>query len=90
MSSLKSHVDAYDADDWQLVLSEWPYEGTKFQTDLVCAELARRAKPSPTAAAVRISLCIPSRTFLFFFASPSEAVGSVRFFAESNGRVCVS
>ena len=91
MSSLKSHVDAYDADDWQLVLSEWPYEGTKFQTDLVCAELARRAGPSPTAAAVRISLYIPSRRpFLFFFASPSEAVGSVRFFAESNGRVCVS
>ena len=50
MSSLESRADAYDADDWQLVQSQQPYEGTKFQTDLVCAELARRAGPSPTAA----------------------------------------
>ena len=56
MSSLKSHADAYDADDWQLVRSEWPYEGTKFQTDLVCVELARRAGPSPTAAVRHITV----------------------------------
>lgn len=49
MSSLEAVADAFDADDWQLVQSERPYEGTKFQTDLVCAELARRAGPSPTA-----------------------------------------
>ncbi|KAI9449638.1 NAD(P)-binding protein [Lactarius psammicola] len=53
MSSLGAYADAYDADDWQLVQSERPYEGTKFQNDLVCTELARRARSSPTAAAVR-------------------------------------
>lgn len=53
-SSLGSQADTFDADDWQLVKSERPYEGSKFQTDLVCAELARRARgTSPTAAPVR-------------------------------------
>ena len=50
MSSLESRAEAYSADDWQLVESQLPYEGTKFQTDLVCAELARRAGPLSTAA----------------------------------------
>jgi 3-keto steroid reductase len=50
MSSLESQPGTYDAEDWQLVQTERPYEGSKFQTDLVCAELARRAEP---AAAVR-------------------------------------
>jgi NAD(P)-dependent dehydrogenase (short-subunit alcohol dehydrogenase family) len=56
MSSLESRADAYDAEDWQLVQSKRPYEGTKFQNDLVCAELARRAGPSPTAAVRHITV----------------------------------
>jgi len=39
-------VHTYDADDWQLVNSSDPYEGTKFQMDLIRAELSRRAGPS--------------------------------------------
>ncbi|KAH9991659.1 hypothetical protein BJV74DRAFT_836115 [Russula compacta] len=46
MSSLAAHASAYDADDWQLVDSSTPYEGTKFQMDLISAELSRRAGPS--------------------------------------------
>ncbi|KAF8270865.1 hypothetical protein EI94DRAFT_1680085 [Lactarius quietus] len=56
MSSLEALADAYDTDDWQLVQSERPYQGTKFQTDLVCTELARRAGPSPTAAVRHITV----------------------------------
>ncbi|KAI9448559.1 NAD(P)-binding protein [Lactarius indigo] len=39
-----------------LVKSDRPYEGTKFQTDLVCAELARRAGSSPTASVRHITV----------------------------------
>jgi hypothetical protein len=46
MSSLAAHADAYDPDDWQLVDGSQPYEGTKFQIDLIRAELSRRAGPS--------------------------------------------
>jgi 3-keto steroid reductase len=46
MSSLAAHADAYGTDDWQLVDSSEPYEGTKFQMDLIRAELSRRAGPS--------------------------------------------
>ncbi|KAI0299721.1 hypothetical protein B0F90DRAFT_1630705 [Multifurca ochricompacta] len=46
MSSLEARADAYDADDWQLVESAQPYEGTKFQMDLIRAELSRRAESS--------------------------------------------
>jgi 3-keto steroid reductase len=56
MSSLESRADAYDAEDWQLVQSKRPYEGTKFQNDLVCAELGRRAGPSSTAAVRHITV----------------------------------
>jgi len=42
MSSNAAHAGAYDADDWQLVRSARPYEGTKFQVDLIRAELSRR------------------------------------------------
>ena len=56
MSSLESPRGSYDAADWQLVQSEQPYEDSKLQTDLVCAELARRAGLSPTAAARHITV----------------------------------
>jgi 3-keto steroid reductase len=46
MPSLAAHADAYDPDDWQLVDSSQPYEGTKFQVDLIHAEPSRRAGPS--------------------------------------------
>ncbi|KAI0260540.1 3-keto sterol reductase [Gloeopeniophorella convolvens] len=46
MSSLEAFADAYDADDWQLVRSARPYEGTKFQADLLAAVLAQRAGPA--------------------------------------------
>ena len=46
MSSYMAEVHTYDADDWQLVDSSDPYEGTKFQMDLIRAELSRRAGPS--------------------------------------------
>jgi hypothetical protein len=41
-----AEVHTYDADDWQLVNSSDPYEGTKFHMDLIRAELSRRAGPS--------------------------------------------
>ena len=56
MSSLASYADTYNADDWQLVQSERPYEVSKFQTDLVCTELARRARASPAAAVRHITV----------------------------------
>ncbi|KAH9024502.1 NAD(P)-binding protein [Lactarius pseudohatsudake] len=56
VSSLETRAEVFDADDWQLVKSDRPYEGTKFQTDLVCAELARRAGSSPTAAVRHIAV----------------------------------
>ncbi|KAI0274345.1 hypothetical protein BGY98DRAFT_920852 [Russula aff. rugulosa BPL654] len=46
MSSYMAEVHTYDADDWQLVNSSDPYEGTKFHMDLIRAELSRRAGPS--------------------------------------------
>ena len=47
MSSLTAHEDiSYDPTDWQLVDSSQPYEGSKFQIDLISAELSRRAGPS--------------------------------------------
>ncbi|KAI9453227.1 hypothetical protein F5148DRAFT_1378490 [Russula earlei] len=46
MSSHAADPDVYDPDDWQLVDSSRPYEGTKFQMDLIRAELSRRAGPS--------------------------------------------
>lgn len=46
MSSYMAEVHTYDADDWQLVNSSDPYEGTKFQMDLIRTELSRRAGPS--------------------------------------------
>ena len=46
MSSYMTEVHTYDADDWQLVDSSDPYEGSKFQMDLISAKLSRRAGPS--------------------------------------------
>jgi 3-keto steroid reductase len=46
MSSYMAELHHYNADDWQLVESPDPYEGTKFQMDLIRAELSRRAGPS--------------------------------------------
>ncbi|KAN0113442.1 hypothetical protein V8E52_007723 [Russula decolorans] len=46
MSSHLAEVHTYHADDWQLVDSSDPYEGTKFQMNLIRAELSRRAGPS--------------------------------------------
>jgi 3-keto steroid reductase len=46
MSSLTAHADTFDTDDWQLIDSSQPYEGSKFQIDLIRAELSRRAGPS--------------------------------------------
>ncbi|KAH9059315.1 NAD(P)-binding protein [Lactarius vividus] len=56
MSSLETRAEVFDADDWQFVKNDRPYEGTKFQTDLVCAELARRAGSSPTPAVRHITV----------------------------------
>ena len=46
MSSFAAHAHTFDADDWQLVNSSQPYEASKFQMDLIRAELSRRAGPS--------------------------------------------
>ncbi|KAH9970846.1 NAD(P)-binding protein [Lactifluus volemus] len=47
MSSLTAHADNfYDPTDWQLVDSSQPYEGSKFQIELIRAELSRRAGPA--------------------------------------------
>ena len=46
MSSFAAHAHTFDADDWQLVNSPRPYEVSKFQMDLIRAELSRRAGPS--------------------------------------------
>ena len=46
MSSFAAHAHTFDADDWQLVNSSMPYEASKFQMDLIRAELSRRAGPS--------------------------------------------
>jgi len=46
MSSHTALADTFDADDWQLIDSSEPYEGSKFQIDLIRAELSRRAGPS--------------------------------------------
>jgi hypothetical protein len=45
MSSFAAHAHTFDADDWQLVNSTMPYEASKFQMDLIRAELSRRAGP---------------------------------------------
>ena len=46
MSSSTARTHTYDANDWQLVDTPRPYEGSKFQMDLIRAELSRRAGPS--------------------------------------------
>ena len=46
MSSFAAHAHTFDADDWQLVNIPQPYEASKFQMDLIRAELSRRAGPS--------------------------------------------
>ncbi len=46
MSSHQAHPDAFDAEDWQIVNSPTPYEATKFQMDLIRAELSHRWGPS--------------------------------------------
>ncbi|KAI0052591.1 hypothetical protein FA95DRAFT_1553254 [Auriscalpium vulgare] len=49
-SSLESRADKYDSEDWQLAKTLFPYEGSKYQMDIIRAELDRRAlrSPSPT------------------------------------------
>ena len=46
MSSFEAQADAYDAEDWQLVDNSKPYQASKFEMDLIRAELSRRAGPS--------------------------------------------
>jgi 3-keto steroid reductase len=46
MSSFEARGDVYDAEDWQLVDNAKPYEASKFEMDLIRAELSRRAGPS--------------------------------------------
>jgi 3-keto steroid reductase len=46
MSSFEARADVYDAEDWQLVGNSKPYEASKFEMDLIRAELSRRAGPS--------------------------------------------
>ena len=46
MSSFEAHADVYDAEDWQLVDNPKPYQASKFEMDLIRAELSRRAGPS--------------------------------------------
>ena len=46
MSSFEARADVYDAEDWQLVENSKPYEASKFEMDLIRAELSRRAGPS--------------------------------------------
>jgi len=46
MSSHQASADAHDAGDWQAVHNPKPYEATKFQIDLIRAELSRRVGPS--------------------------------------------
>ena len=46
MSSHQAIADAHDAEDWQAVHNPKPYEATKFQIDLIRAELSRRVGPS--------------------------------------------
>ena len=46
MSSFEARADVYDAEDWQLVNNSKPYEASKFEMDLIRAELSRRAGPS--------------------------------------------
>ena len=44
---MSSHqAGAHDAEDWQVVRNPKPYEATKFQIDLIRAELSRRVDPS--------------------------------------------
>jgi 3-keto steroid reductase len=46
MSSHQASGDAHDPEDWQVVQNPKPYEATKFQIDLIRAELSRRVGPS--------------------------------------------
>jgi 3-keto steroid reductase len=46
MSSHQASGDAHDPEDWQVVHNPKPYEATKFQIDLIRAELSRRVGPS--------------------------------------------
>ena len=43
MSSHQASAEVHDAEDWQAVHNPKPYEATKFQIDLIRAELSRRA-----------------------------------------------
>jgi len=43
MAEVTREVHTYDTDDWQLVNSSDPYEGSKFQMDLIRAEVSHRA-----------------------------------------------
>ena len=46
MSSHQASADVHDVEDWQVVRNPKPYEATKFQIDLIRAELSRRVGPS--------------------------------------------
>ena len=48
MSSLEAFPEFFDADDWQLVKTHEPYQGSKYENDLIGAELNRRAILSHT------------------------------------------
>ena len=50
MSSLNAFPWFHDTDDWQLIKSDRPYGGSKYQIDLISTELNRRAlrEPSPS------------------------------------------
>lgn len=43
MSSLEANPAHYDTEDWQLTKSLHSYEGSKYQMDLIGAELNRQA-----------------------------------------------
>ncbi|KZV71402.1 NAD(P)-binding protein [Peniophora sp. CONT] len=43
MSSLEAFPQFFDVDDWQLVKTQEPYQGSKYENDLIGAELNRRA-----------------------------------------------
>ena len=49
MSSHQAHGNGFDAEDWQAVSNQNPYEATKFQMDLIRTEPSRRRVPSEFA-----------------------------------------
>lgn len=48
MSSLEAFPEYFDINDWQLVKTHDPYQGSKYENDLIAAELNRRALLSHT------------------------------------------